>query len=197
MPSTLTRGSCGTTQRIGESGDSGQATCCAKAARESTGGLLRTACFPICYLPEGDGSLPFMLRVAAGWNRAFAAIFLVVIFYASACTTSCALGVCPNHPQQTSSHDCESSTSQHSDPASVPDKPDCSKHAHPSVVFVKSGGVAKIDRRISAYMSPAVLFASPGNLSVANPTASNGSDLAPPLVPRRIPLHQQIGVLRI
>ncbi|PYT66330.1 MAG: hypothetical protein DMG41_25420 [Acidobacteria bacterium] len=64
-------------------------------------------------------------------------------------------------------------------------------------MFVKSGGVARIELSISAYMSPAVLFASPGNFSVANLTASDGLDLAPPLVPRRIPLHQQIGVLRI
>ena len=178
--------------------DSGQANMLRRgSSREQTGGLLRTLRFPICELPDGDGSLRLMLRVAADCNRAIAAIFTMVIFYASACTTICALGVCPNHPQQTSSHDCESSTSDHSHRSSVPDKPDCSRHAHPSVVFVKSGGVARIDLRISAYLGPAVQFASPGNLSVANPTAFDGSDLAPPLAPRRIPLHQQIGVLRI
>src|SRR5438067_8894257 len=79
-----------------------------------------------------------MIRVTAGCNRALAAIFTMVISSASACATICALGVCPDHPQQTSSHDCESSTSHHSHRSSVPDKPDCSKHAHPSVVFVKS-----------------------------------------------------------
>lgn len=158
---------------------------------------LRTLRFPICLLSDGDGSLQLMIRVTAGCNRAIAAIFTMVISSASACATICALGVCPDHPQQTSSHDCESSTSHHSHRSSVPHKPDCSKHAHPSVVFVKSGGVARIELSISAYMSPAVLFASPGNFSVANLTASDGLDLAPPLVPRRIPLHQQIGVLRI
>src|SRR2546429_4039050 len=93
-----------------------------------------------------------MIRVTAGCNRALAAIFTMVISSASACATICALGVCPDHPQQTSSHDCESSTSHHSHRSSVPDKPDCSKHAHPSVVFVKSGGVARIELSISAYM---------------------------------------------
>lgn len=138
-----------------------------------------------------------MIRVTAGCNRAIAAIFTMVISYASVCMTTCALGVCPVRTQQTSSHDCESSTSHDSHRSSVPDKPDCSKHAHPSVVFVKSAGVARIEPSISAHMSPAVLFASPGNLSVANLTASDGSDLAPPFAARRIPLHQQMGVLRI
>ncbi len=149
----------------------------------------------ICLLPDRDGSLQLMIRVTAGCTRAIAAIFTMVMFFASACATVCAVGVCPDHTPQTSSHDCESSTSHHSRHSSVPDKPDCPKHAHPNVVFVKPGGVARIDLSISASGSPAVLFASPGNLSIANLTAPDGSDLAPPSP--GIPLYQQICVLRI
>lgn len=150
---------------------------------------------PFCQYAESDGNLASM-GVMASWTRTIAAIFTMAMFYASACTATCALGVCPNQTQQTSSHDCESSTAHHSHHSSIPGKPDCSKHGHPSTMFVKSPGVAKTDLAVLAHVSAGVLFASPRNLSVANLTASDGSDLAPPLIPG-VPIYQQISVLRI
>jgi hypothetical protein len=120
----------------------------------------------------------------------------MAVFYASVCTTACAIGVCPDQTHQTSGHDCESAASHHSHQSSTPGKPDCSKHAHPSPLFLKSAGVPKIDLSVSSYLNLAVAVASPRTLSIAKLNASDGSDLAPPLG-RGVPLYHQISVLRI
>lgn len=143
----------------------------------------------------GDGSLAKM-RVKASLARTVAAIFTMAVFYASVCTAACAAGFCPYQTQQTSSHACDSATPHDAHHSGKPDKPDCSKHAHPSPFFVKSAGIAGVDRTVSTYASAAVLLALPRYLSAPGLTASDGSDLAPPPV-SSTPLYHQISVLRI
>lgn len=143
----------------------------------------------------GDGSLPRM-RVKASLARTVAAIFTMAVFYASVCTASCAAGFCPYQTQQTSGHACESAAPHHAHHSSKPDKPDCSKHAHPSPFFVKSAGIARLELTVSTYVRAPVLSALPRNLSAPDLTASDGSDHAPPPV-SSIPLYHQISILRI
>lgn len=151
--------------------------------------------FVHCQRTGGDDSLP-MMRVNASLARTVAAIFTMAIFYASACTAACAAGFCPYQMQQTSSHACESAAPHHAHHSGKPDKPDCSKHSHPSPFFVKSAGIARFDLTVSTYLRAAVLVALPRNLSAPDLTASDGSDLAPPPA-SSIPLYHQISVLRI
>ena len=132
----------------------------------------------------------------AGWCRIVVAVFTMAFFYASVCSTTCAVGVCPKQARQTSSHDCESSTSQHRNHSGspAPQRPDCSKHPHPSPLFVKSGDSGKLQLNISRYVSAAVPLG-PSRL-IANLADSEASDLAPPPT-TGVSLYQQISVLRI
>ena len=136
-----------------------------------------------------------VMAINANRARIVVALFTMAMFYASACTTICAVGSCPNQAQQTSSHDCESSPSHHSsDPA--PNKPDCSSHAHPSVLFLKSGDVSPFQLSVSGGVSLAAMLASSADRLAANSINSQESNLAPPFAPN-VPLYQQISVLRI
>ena len=139
-----------------------------------------------------------VMAINANRARIVVALFTMVMFYASACTTICAAGICPNQAQQTSSHDCEPLPSHHShhssDPA--PDKPDCSSHAHPSVLFLKSGDVSPFQLSVSGGVSLAAMLASSADRLAANSINSQESNLAPPFAPN-VPLYQQISVLRI
>jgi hypothetical protein len=139
------------------------------------------------------------MRSKSNWARIVVAVFTAVaMFYSFACTTSCAVGVCPNQTQQMPSHDCEPSGAHHSHHSSAPapDKPDCSSHSHPTVLFPKSGDVAKIQLTAAGHAVSPGVSATSASLAVEQPAGLFGSDLAPPLTPRT-PLYQQISVLRI
>lgn len=89
------------------------------------------------------------------------AIFIVAMFYASVCSATCALGRCPNKVQHSDHHDCDHHSSGSS--SHGPQKPDCSKHGHPSLSVVKADGVRQfhlasarsLDVRESAGTRPA------------------------------------------
>jgi hypothetical protein len=134
----------------------------------------------------------------SNWARIVVAVFTVAMFYSFACTTTCAVGVCPNQTQQMPSHDCEPSGAHHSHHSSAPapDKPDCSNHSHPTVLFLKSGDVAKIQLPAADHVVSPDVSATSASLTVEQPAGLFSSDLAPPLAPRT-PLYQQISVLRI
>ena len=133
----------------------------------------------------------------ANWARIVVAVFTVAIFYSFACSTTCAVGFCPNQPQQRASHECEQSAAHHHQKnAPAQDKPDCTNHAHPTSVLVKSVEIYKVQLVSSAHLcASAVLVPLPARPSVSS-TGSTASDLAPPFG-LSAPVYQQISVLRI
>jgi|SRR5712671_6440512 len=132
------------------------------------------------------------MATRANWTRVVVALFTVAMFYASACTTICAVGICPNQARQTSSHACEPSPSHHSHHSTdqAPDKSDCPNHALPSVLFLKSGDVSQFELSISSHVPLPVLLDSSAVRSTNHSTHSQPSDQARPFAPN-IPLHQQ------
>src|SRR5579871_299100 len=52
-------------------------------------------------------NLHTVMRSKAHWARIVVTIFTVAMFYASVCSASCAIGVCPDKAPQTSGHDCD------------------------------------------------------------------------------------------
>ena len=82
------------------------------------------------------------MKMKAYWARLIITIFTVAMFYASVCSASCGVGVCPEQTQRTGGHDCDQMPSHHSAPSGhqTPDKPDCSQHQHPELFVVKSAG---------------------------------------------------------
>ena len=130
--------------------------------------------------------------------RIVIAIFTVAMFYASVCSTTCALGVCPNQVQQSDSHGCDRSSAGHSSNSHNhgPANPDCSKHAHPGLFLVKAATLSQLQLSITGHLSTSEPLASSLYDITFSMTASGGSDLAPPPT-QKIPLYQQTSILRI
>ena len=135
------------------------------------------------------------MRTKANWARRVVAIFMVTFVYSFACSTTCAVGFCPNQAEQRSSHDCEPTSNHQSHHSSTP-APDCSKHAHPTSLFVKSAELSKVQLVVSDHTRATAGLASLPVRSSANSTGSPASDLAPPFG-SSTPLYQQVSVLRI
>ncbi len=151
-----------------------------------------------CQYVKHGGSLLALMRVRANWARMVVAIFTVAVFYASVCSTTCAIGVCPNQVQQAAGHDCEHTSSHHSDPSGhqAPEKPDCSRHGHPGSFLAKSGELSQIQLNVVGHVNASATAVCSGDSLTASLPAAAGSDLAPPLR-SNLPLYQQISVLRI
>jgi hypothetical protein len=123
----------------------------------------------------------------------------MAMFYASVCSASCAVGVCPQQTQRTAGHDCDQMPSHHSDSSGhqTPDKPDCSQHRHPELFVSKSGGdlpqfqMNIVDQR---HASATLFFAVHGLPAIF--TRDVTSEDAPPPA-SGVPLYDRISVLRI
>lgn len=171
--------------------------------QRSAGAPLRNRKVPALdcqYVARGD-SLLAVMRTKASWARMVVAIFTVAMFYASVCSTTCAIGVCPNQVQQTASHDCDQASphhSRHSDQPGhqAPENPDCSQHGHPGSFLAKSSELSQIQLSVVGHLDASASAVSPGRSVVASLTIAEASDLAPPLR-SNTPLYQQISVLRI
>jgi hypothetical protein len=138
------------------------------------------------------------MRTKANWARIVVAVFTVAMLYSFACSTTCAVGICPNQTQQRPSHDCEPSGAHHShhSNAPAPEKPDCSSHAHPTSLLVKSVEIANLQLVVSGHLSATSVLVSSSTRLLTNFTISAASDLAPPFG-SSASLYQQISVLRI
>jgi hypothetical protein len=145
-----------------------------------------------------DGSLILEMRTKANWARMIAAIFTMAMFYASVCSTTCAIGFCPNQVQQTAGHDCDQPSSHHSDPSGhqVPDKPDCSQHQHPDLFLTKSGNLSQFQLSVVSHLNASSAAVSQGHSLILSMTVADAPDHAPPPT-SNIPLYLQISVLRI
>jgi hypothetical protein len=126
------------------------------------------------------------------------ALFTMAVFYASVCSTSCAVGVCPNQVPQTAGHDCEQTPSHHPDPSGhqTPDNPDCSQHEHPGLFLAKSGDLFQFQLSVVDHLNASAMAIPAVHRLAASLTPAEASDHAPPLA-SSIPLYQQISVLRI
>lgn len=128
--------------------------------------------------------------------RIVVAIFTMAMVYASFCSTTCAVGVCPNQEQQSSSHDCDHPSPNHSSSPrhQGPGKPDCSVHHHPAVNLVKAEGLPRFRPTNTGQIAlNKLLYKLLPDSSAPILNASSLSDLAPP----KDPLYQRISVLRI
>jgi hypothetical protein len=85
-----------------------------------------------------------MLRTGKMSVRIMATIFAVAMTYASFCSTTCGLGVCPNQEQHTAGHDCDNPSHPRSPHHHGSGKSDCSAHYHPSANLVKPDGLQKL-----------------------------------------------------
>jgi hypothetical protein len=130
--------------------------------------------------------------------RIVAAIFTMALFYASMCSTTCAIGYCPNQVQRTAGHDCDQTPSHHSHPShpQAPGNPDCSRHEHPGLFVAKSGDLSKFQLRVLGHLDASTPFNSSQQYMATSMTDAKASDHAPPLA-SSLPLYQQISVLRI
>lgn len=144
------------------------------------------------------GSLCSGMSTKANLVRMVVAIFTMAVFYASVCSTTCAIGFCPNQVQHTAGHACDQRRSHHSDQSKhqTPDNPDCSQHQHPGLFITKSGDLAQFQFSIMDH--PNVLAASFFSLHslVMGFTHLEASDHTPPPA-SSVPLYQQISILRI
>lgn len=143
-------------------------------------------------------NLHTVMRSKAHWARIVVTIFTVAMFYASVCSASCAIGVCPDKAPQTSGHDCDQMPAHHTGQSGhkTPDSPDCTQHQHPSVVFAKSPEIAKVNLGVSSHLpgTNAILLAAHQLAPISDyPKASERA----PSKSSGIPLYQQISVLRI
>ena len=138
------------------------------------------------------------MKPGTGRARILIAIFTVAMFYASVCSTTCALGVCPNQVQGSASQDCDHTSPEHSNstPHHGPEKPDCSNHNHPTSNFVKADGLPQLQLSGIGNVSVNQLFANAPHAAGLTLAVFSLSDLAPPPTLRN-PLYQQISVLRI
>lgn len=138
------------------------------------------------------------MRRNADWTRNVVAIFTMAMFYASVCSTTCAIGFCPNQVQQTAGHDCDQTPSHHSHQSGhpTPASPDCSQHEHPGLFLVKSGNLSPLQLSVVGHLSASTAAISSGHGLAASMADTEASDLALPLRSNS-PLYQQISVLRI
>ena len=151
-----------------------------------------------CQTVQRGGSLFVVMTTKVNWARMIVAVFTMAMFYASVCTTICAVGVCPDQVRQTAGHDCDQMPSHHSDQSNhkSPDTPDCSQHQHPGLFVTKSGDVSQIQLIVVDHLNAsAATFSVAHGLSAIFPQAE-ASEHAPPHA-SSIPLYQQISVLRI
>jgi hypothetical protein len=138
------------------------------------------------------------MRIKASWARLVVAIFTMAMFCASACSASCAAGVCPDKVQQTAGHDCEQMPSQHSSRSGhrSPDSPDCSQHQHPGLFVANSGTFWQFQLNIVYPLNASAAASSPEHSLPAIFTQPAAALHAPPIV-SSVPLYEQISVLRI
>ncbi len=134
----------------------------------------------------------------AHWVRIVTVLITVAAFYASACSATCLVGVCPNQVQQTSGHDCDQSPSHHSHPSGhqMPDKSECSQHQHPTLFLAKSGNLSTFQLSTAAHFPASVTALDSGLDLILSAYSVEASDIAPPLG-SSTPLYQKISVLRI
>jgi hypothetical protein len=135
----------------------------------------------------------------ANWARMIVAIFTMAMFYASACSASCAVGVCPEQTHRTAGHDCDQVPSHHSDSSGhqAPDKPDCSQHQHPELFVAKSGSdLAQLQLSVVDHLNASAGALSPVHGLSAIFTRGVTSEHAPPPA-SAVPLYDRISVLRI
>lgn len=140
-----------------------------------------------------------MLLSRLGPNGMMAAVFAVAMVYASACSTTCALGACITFGPQTSTAEHHGDDHESSQPSGKdhhgPSNEDCNEHGHPAY-FVK--GPSAPQPGLSAQAG--VVAASPADVSAAvwivKTNIISGRDHAPPASPGK-PLYQTISVLRI
>jgi hypothetical protein len=144
------------------------------------------------------GSLILDMRTKANWARMIAAIFTMAMFYASVCSTTCAIGFCPNQGQQTAGHDCDQPSSHHSDPSGhqTPDKPDCSQHQHPGLFLTKSGNLSQFQLSVVSHPNDSAAPFSSMRGVVSTFIHAEAPDQSP-LLASSLFLKQQISVLRI
>ncbi len=125
------------------------------------------------------------------------AVFTMAMLYASVCSASCAVGVCPDQPQRTASHDCDKMPSHHSGSSGqhTPDKPDCSQHQHPELFVAKSGGdLPQFPLANQLHPSAPIFLVQHEVPAISSSTES--SEHAPP-VDSSIPFYGRISVLRL
>jgi len=139
------------------------------------------------------------MKMKANWARMIVAVFTMAMFYASVCSASCAVGLCPEQTQRTAGHDCDQMPSHHSDSSGhqTPEKPDCSQHRHPELFVPKSGGdlpqfqLNVVDQSHAS----ATTFLTPHGLpAILSRVAA--AEHAPPVVSTG-PFYNQTSVLRI
>jgi hypothetical protein len=161
---------------------------------------LRPPLFAECrwHPTDASDSLQMIMKTRATWARMVVAIFTMAMFYASVCSASCAVGVCPDKVQQTTSHDCDQMPAHHSDQSrhGSPDNPDCSQHQHPGVLVAKTGNFSQFQLTALHSLHVSAAASSPLVGLPAIFSQSAASEHAPPIV-SGVPVYEQISVLRI
>lgn len=154
-------------------------------------------CDARCSVQHG-GSLFVVMTTKVNRARMIVAVFTMAMFYASVCTTICAVGVCPDQVRQTAGHDCDEMPSHHSDQSrhESPDTPDCSQHQHPGLFVTKSADVLQIQLSVVDHLNAAATTFSVAHGLPAVFAQAQASEYAPPHS-SSVPLYQQISVLRI
>src|ERR1700681_775243 len=128
--------------------------------------------------------------------RIVVAISTMAVFYASMCATTCSIGFCPEHAQQTAGHDCENAASHHSAPSGkAPANSDCSPHQHPGPYLAKSGELPQFQLSLASQPDVSTTVSDAHEL-IVNMADANASDLAPP-IKSSSPPYQRISILRI
>src|SRR5258708_18297282 len=148
---------------------------------------------------QHGGSLLVVMKMKANWARLVVAIFTMAMFYASVCSASCAVGVCPEQRQRTGGHDCDHVPLHHSDSSrhQAPDKPDCSQHQHPALFVTKScGDLPQFQMSVVDHLKAAAAAFSPAHALSAIFTSNVPSQHAPPPA-SVVPLYHRISALRI
>ena len=133
-----------------------------------------------------------------GWARIVVATLTLAVFYASICSTSCAVGFCPNQQEPSSSHDCEQSTKHHSDHSGNPSpaNPDCSKHLHPSLFLIRAGDSQQFPLGITGHLAGSSFNAPSYHRLAVTITTAHAFDSGPP-IRESTPLYQRVSVLRV
>ena len=139
------------------------------------------------------------MKMKANWARMAVAVFTMAMFYASVCSASCAIGVCPEQTHRTSGHECNEIPSHHSDSSGhqTPAKPDCSQHQHPELFVAKSGGdLPQFQLSVVKHLNATAVAFSPVHGLSTIFTHEVTSENAPPPA-SGVPLYDRISVLRI
>jgi hypothetical protein len=126
------------------------------------------------------------------------AIFTMAASYSSICSTTCAIGFCPNQVERTDGHDCDQTPAHHRDQSKHhgSGNPDCSPHQLPGLFVAKSGDLSKFELSVLDQLSASTLVISSQQVAKASMSETGASDHAPPLA-SSLPLYQQISVFRI